>query len=65
MNYYFLKFLLWLHQKPWWKYVAKALGDKEYEDNLDADKVALIRFFIAFINLATCIIIVAGIIHKW
>jgi len=65
MKYYFLRFLLWLHHKPWWKYVAKALGEKEFESNLDSDKVALIRVIIATINIITCVFIIAGIIHRW
>lgn len=48
-----------------WKLWAKALGEKAYPCNKDADKVALIRTFIVLVYIMTNFFIVAGIIHHW
>jgi len=48
-----------------WKIWAKALGEKAFPANKDADKVALVRTAIVVVYLITNIFIIAGIIHHW
>lgn len=43
----------------------RALGDKAHENNIVADKVALVRSVIVSVYLITNIMIVIGIIHHW
>jgi hypothetical protein len=49
----------------WWELWCKALGHKAFKDNKKSDKVALIRTFWVFLNMATCIAIIANCIHQW
>jgi len=48
-----------------WQYWAKALGNKAYPDDEEADKVAIIRSIILLIYLITNFFIVAGVIRHW
>jgi hypothetical protein len=48
-----------------WRSWAKALGEKASDCDKEADRVAILRTFIAGINLMTCLFIVAGIIRHW
>jgi hypothetical protein len=48
-----------------WRVWAKALGQKEGKCDKEADRIAVVRTVIAGINLFTCIMIVAGIVHHW
>jgi hypothetical protein len=48
-----------------WRLWAKALGEKASPNNLEADKVALIRTIILAIYIITNIFIVAGVIRHW
>jgi|VirMetMinimDraft_7_1064189.scaffolds.fasta_scaffold03900_4 hypothetical protein len=49
----------------YWKIWCKALGNKAFSDNKDADKVAYIRTSWALLNIITCICIIANCIHQW
>lgn len=50
-----------------WKYWAKALGAKEFDEDGKADKVALIRTFIIAFELIVGIVIILNAIasHGW
>lgn len=48
-----------------WKLWAKALGEKAFPANSDADKVALIRTAIVLCYLITNYVIVAGAVRHW
>jgi hypothetical protein len=48
-----------------WRLWAKALGEKASQNNLEADKIALIRTIILIIYIVTNIFIVAGVIRHW
>ena len=48
-----------------WKIWCKALGNKAFSDNKDADKVAYIRTSWALLNIITCICIIVNCIHQW
>jgi len=49
----------------YWKIWCKALGNKAFSDNRNADKVAYIRTFWVLLNVVTCIAIIANCIHQW
>lgn len=51
--------------KKLWKLWAKALGEKAFPANHDADKVALIRTAIVLCYIITNFLIVAGVIRHW
>lgn len=51
--------------KKLWTLWAKALGEKAFADNKDADKVALIRTIIVLVNFVTCFFIMANVIRHW
>ena len=51
--------------KRFWKLWAKALGEKAFPANNDADKVAAIRTIIVLIYLITNGFIIASIIKGW
>lgn len=48
-----------------WRLWAKALGEKASSDNMEADKVAIIRTCILFIYIVTNLFIIAGVIRHW
>ncbi len=48
-----------------WKYWVKALGEKSFPANNDADKVAMIRTGIVLVYMITNMFIVAGVIRHW
>jgi hypothetical protein len=48
-----------------WRLWAKSLGEKESDDDWEADKVAIIRTVIVLVNFITCLVIVAGNIRHW
>lgn len=48
-----------------WKLWAKALGEKAFPANNDADKVAFIRTFLIIQAVITNIFIVAGVVRHW
>ena len=51
--------------KRYWKIWAKALGEKAFQENRDADKVAIIRTVIVLVNFVTCFFIMANTIRHW
>ncbi len=51
--------------KNLWTLWAKALGEKAYPNNLEADKVALIRTAIVLLYIITNLFIISGIIRHW
>ena len=51
--------------KSMWRLWAKAIGEKASPNNLEADKIALIRTIILAIYIITNIFIVAGVIRHW
>ena len=46
--------------KRMWEYWCKAIGQKAYDDNDRADKVALIRTGWVLLHIATCFMIIIG-----
>jgi len=48
-----------------WRLWAKALGEKASNNNVDADRVAIIRTVIMLIYLITNIVIMAGVVRHW
>lgn len=48
-----------------WRIWAKALGQKEGNTDLEADRIAFIRTLIVIFYIITNLVIIAGVIHKW
>lgn len=48
-----------------WRIWAKALGEKAFPSNKDADKVAWIRTFLIVQAVVTNMFIIAGVIRHW
>jgi len=48
-----------------WTMWAKALGEKAFPSNDDADKVALIRTGIVLLYIITNLFIIANVIRHW
>lgn len=48
-----------------WRLWAKALGEKASSDDVEADKVAIIRTIIVLCYIVTNVFIVAGVIRHW
>ena len=48
-----------------WRLWAKALGEKNGKNNIEADRVAIIRTVIIFSYILTNMFIIAGVIHHW
>lgn len=48
-----------------WRLWAKALGEKHGKDDLEADKIALIRTIIVATYIITNLFIVAGVLRHW
>ncbi len=48
-----------------WKLIAKALGEKAFPANKEADKVAIIRLVIILQAIITNLFIIAGVIRHW
>lgn len=48
-----------------WRLWAKALGEKQGNNNREADKIAIIRTAIVACYIITNIFIVAGVIRHW
>ncbi|MCK9369139.1 hypothetical protein M0R04_04225 [Candidatus Dojkabacteria bacterium] len=48
-----------------WRLWAKALGEKAFDSDKEADKVACIRTGIVLVYLITNLVIIAGVIRHW
>ena len=48
-----------------WRLWAKALGEKTGNDDVEADKIALIRTAIVACYMITNFFIVAGVVRHW
>lgn len=48
-----------------WRLWSKAIGEKASDNNLEADKVAIIRTVIILTYIITNCFIVAGVIRHW
>lgn len=48
-----------------WRIWAKALGQKEGRNDIEADRIALIRTVIVIFYVITNLFIIAGIIRHW
>ena len=48
--------------KKAWRYWAKAIGPKEFEDDKQSDVVAVIRTVWIFLHLVTCLAIITNAI---
>lgn len=51
--------------KKFWRIWAKALGEKAFTDDLEADYVAATRTVLVVVNFLTCFFIMANIVHNW
>lgn len=51
--------------KQFWRVWAKALGEKSGRDDLEADRVALVRTLIVLFYVVTNFFIIAGVIRHW
>jgi hypothetical protein len=54
-------------KKRVWKYWCKAIGSKEFEDDRQADVVAVIRTIWVLLHIVTCLAIITNAIanHGW
>ena len=43
-----------------WEYWCKAIGAKEFDDKIKADRVAIIRTLWVLLHVITCIMIIIG-----
>jgi hypothetical protein len=48
-----------------WRLWAKALGEKNGKNNIEADRVAIIRTVIILSYILTNMFIIAGVIRHW
>jgi hypothetical protein len=48
-----------------WRIWAKALGEKSGTDDVEADRIAIIRSLIVLCYIVTNVFIVAGVIRHW
>jgi hypothetical protein len=50
-----------------WEYWCKAIGQKAYDENSKADKVAIIRSIWVLLHIITCLAIITNAIanHGW
>ena len=48
-----------------WKYWCNAIGTKAFDNNKNADRVALIRTFWVVLHIITCIAIISNTIRQW
>ena len=48
-----------------WRIIAKALGEKSGNDDVEADKVACVRLVIVLTYIITNFFIVAGVVRHW
>ncbi|CAB4162890.1 hypothetical protein UFOVP787_166 [uncultured Caudovirales phage] len=48
-----------------WRLWAKALGEKQGNNDKEANTIALIRTFIVFSYIITNLFIIAGVIRHW
>jgi hypothetical protein len=48
-----------------WRIWAKALGEKASDDDIEADRVAVVRSLIVMCYVLTNLFIVAGVIRHW
>lgn len=48
-----------------WGYWCKAIGQKAYEDNKQADRVAIIRTIWILLHIVTCFAIIANAVRHW
>ena len=51
--------------RKWWRLWALSLGEKLGDNNREADMVAMMRSAVVLLNLATCLFIIAGVVHNW
>ena len=54
-----------MNNKKLWRLLAKALGDKAGANDLESDRIALIRLAIVLVYVITNIFIISGVIHHW
>lgn len=54
-----------MKHKPFWRWWAKALGEKASKCDKESDTIAIIRTVIFITYLITNIFIVAGVIRHW
>jgi len=48
-----------------WEYWCKSIGQKAYEDNKKADRVAIIRSCWILLHIITCAAIIANTLRHW
>jgi len=48
-----------------WRVWCKALGEKAFEENNEADKVAIIRTILILQAIITNLVIISGVIKHW
>jgi len=54
-----------LYGIKFWRFWAKALGEKSSTDDKEADKIAIIRTIIVLIYIITNFFIIAGVLRHW
>ena len=54
-----------MKDKTWWRWWAKAIGEKASKCDKESDRIALIRTTIFLTYLITNVFIVAGVIRHW
>lgn len=54
-----------MKNKTWWRWWAKAIGEKASKCNKESDAIALIRTLIFTTYLITNTFIIAGVIRHW
>jgi len=60
-----MRFIIKMKSKSFWRYFAKALGEKASKCDNESDKIALIRTFIFVTYLITNAFIISGVIKHW
>lgn len=48
-----------------WRLWAKAIGEKSGKDDVESDRIAIIRTVIVLFYVLTNIFIIAGVIRHW
>lgn len=54
-----------MKEKTWWRWWAKALGEKASKCDKESDNIAMIRTFIFSTYLITNAFIIAGVVRHW
>ena len=57
----------WYNRHTLWEYWCKAIGEKAYQDDNRADRVAIIRTGWVLLHIVTCLAIILNAIanHGW